>query len=111
MLTSRRRSERKRASGRAADHFDRGAVIAWDPSQYIKFAVHALRPAIELLTRIDVSDPAHVVDLGAGAGNVTRMLKDRWPHAHGVGVDDSAEMLAKAAAVARDVTWQQADLA
>ena len=85
--------------------------MAWDPAQYLKFAGHRLRPAIDLLNRIDVSDPAHVVDLGAGAGNVTRMLRDRWPHAHVVGVDDSAEMLGKAAAVAPDVTWQQADLA
>src|SRR5689334_7846138 len=85
--------------------------MAWDPGQYLKFAGHRLRPPIDLLNRIDATDPAHVVDLGAGAGNVTRMLKDRWPHADVVGVDDSAEMLAKAKAAAPDVTWQQADLA
>ncbi len=85
--------------------------MGWDPGQYLKFAGHRLRPAIDLLNRIDASDPAHVVDLGAGAGNVTRMLQDRWPHADVVGVDDSAEMLAKAKAAAPDVTWQQADLA
>jgi trans-aconitate 2-methyltransferase len=85
--------------------------MAWDPGQYLKFAGHRLRPAIDLLNRIDVTDPSDVVDLGAGVGNVTRVLKDRWPKAHVVGVDDSAEMLATAAAVVPDVTWQQADLA
>ena len=85
--------------------------MAWDPGQYLKFAGHRLRPAIDLLNRIDATDPSDVVDLGAGVGNVTRVLKDRWPKARVVGVDDSAEMLATAAAVVPDVTWEQADLA
>src|SRR5262250_3528377 len=74
------------------------ASMAWDPAQYLKFAGHRLRPALDLLNRIDRTAPAHVYDLGAGAGNVTRLLRARWPEAHITGVDDSAEMLAKAAA-------------
>jgi trans-aconitate 2-methyltransferase len=85
--------------------------VPWDPAQYLKFAGHRLRPAIDLLSRIDAEDPAEVYDLGAGAGNVTRLLKDRWPDAHVTGVDDSQEMLAKAAAAAPEITWQRADLA
>ena len=45
--------------------------MAWDPAQYLKFADQRLRPAIDLLNRIDVDDPADIVDLGAGVGNVT----------------------------------------
>ena len=84
--------------------------MPWDPAQYLKFAGHRLRPALDLLNRIDLSAPRFVYDLGAGAGNVTRLLRARWPDAHITGVDDSAEMLAKAAAESPDITWQQADL-
>ena len=87
------------------------AGVAWDPAQYLKFAGHRLRPAIDLLGRIDAEKPAEVVDLGAGAGNVTRLLKSRWPDAHVIGVDSSAEMLAKAAAAAPDIDWERGDLA
>jgi trans-aconitate 2-methyltransferase len=85
--------------------------VPWDPAQYLKFAGHRLRPALDLLNRIDLAAPAHVYDLGAGAGNVTRLLRARWPEARITGVDDSAEMLAKAAAESPDIAWQQADLA
>ena len=85
--------------------------MAWDPAQYLKFAGPRLRPALDLLQRIDVAAPACVYDLGAGAGNVTRLIKARWPEARVVGVDSSAEMLAKAAAENPTIEWQQADLA
>jgi trans-aconitate 2-methyltransferase len=63
------------------------------------------------LNRIDVADPAEVYDLGAGAGNVTRLLRERWPNARVTGVDESQEMLAKAAAGSPEIVWQRADLA
>lgn len=85
--------------------------MAWDPAQYLKFADHRLRPAIDLLNRVALDEPGEVYDLGAGAGNVTRLIQERWPAAHVTGVDDSATMLAKAAATAPTITWQQADLA
>jgi len=85
--------------------------MAWDPNQYLKFAGPRLRPALDLLQRIDREAPATVYDLGAGAGNVTRLLAQRWPEATIVGVDSSAEMLAKAAADNPAIEWQQADLA
>lgn len=85
--------------------------MAWDPAQYLKFADHRLRPAIDLLNRIDVAGPADVYDLGAGTGNVTRLLKRRWPNARVTGVDESPQMLAKAAAGAPEIAWLRADLA
>jgi len=85
--------------------------VAWDPAQYLKFADHRLRPAVDLLNRIDAEHPAEIYDLGAGAGNVTRLLKARWPGARVTGVDGSREMLAKAAASAPEITWEHADLA
>lgn len=85
--------------------------IAWDPRQYLRFAGHRLRPAVDLLSRIDLSDPKRVVDLGCGAGNVTALLRDRWPAAAVTGVDDSAEMLARAREAAPEVDWVEADIA
>lgn len=85
--------------------------MAWDPAQYLKFAGPRLRPALDLLQRIDVAAPQRVYDLGAGAGNVTRLIAARWPEARVVGVDSSAEMLARAAAENPAIEWQQADLA
>ena len=89
--------------------------MAWDPAQYLKFAGPRLRPALDLLQRIAVEAPKVVYDLGAGAGNVTRLIAARWPAAQIIGVDSSAEMLARAAAenpgLAPGIEWQQADLA
>jgi trans-aconitate 2-methyltransferase len=84
--------------------------MAWDPAQYLKFAGPRLRPALDLLQRIDFEAPQIVYDLGAGAGNVTRLIAARWPEARVTGVDSSGEMLAKAAAENPQIQWQQADL-
>jgi len=62
------------------------------------------------LQRIDCDEPRLVYDLGAGAGNVTRLIAERWPQASIVGIDSSAEMLAKAAAELPRLAWQRADL-
>ena len=56
--------------------------MSWNPEQYLKFADHRLRPALDLLVRIPAQDPDSVVDLGCGPGNVTEWLKKRWPAAH-----------------------------
>jgi trans-aconitate 2-methyltransferase len=85
--------------------------MPWDPLQYLKFAGPRLRPAIDLLARIDLEAPDTVYDVGAGAGNVTRLIAARWPQARLTGVDGSAEMLAKAAAENPQIAWQQADFA
>jgi trans-aconitate 2-methyltransferase len=85
--------------------------VPWDPTQYLKFGDYRLRPALDLLARIETDDPAVVYDLGAGTGNVTRLLQERWPGAHVTGVDDSAEMLANARAAEPKISWQLADLA
>ena len=72
--------------------------MVWDPAEYLKYSNERLRPALDLLARIDVSLPGTVADLGCGAGNVTALLAQRWPAARVIGVDNSREMLAKARA-------------
>jgi trans-aconitate 2-methyltransferase len=85
--------------------------MVWDPALYLRFADQRLRPALDLLARIDLDAPQSVVDLGCGAGNVTVHLKRRWPGAHITGVDNSATMLAKARDTDPAVSWQHGELA
>ncbi len=85
--------------------------MSWNPSQYLKFADQRRRPAIDLLARVAAEAPKLVYDLGCGAGNVTRLLAERWPGARVVGVDSSAAMLEKARMEAPGIAWVQADLA
>jgi trans-aconitate 2-methyltransferase len=85
--------------------------MTWDPQQYARFAGHRLRPALDLITRISIEHPQTVVDLGCGTGNVTRMLRSRWPEASITGVDGSPQMLAEARKVVTDIVWEQSDVA
>ena len=81
--------------------------MAWDPGLYLRFQDLRLRPALELLGRVDLAAPATVVDLGCGTGTSTRLLRERWPSARITGVDSSAEMLAAAAEGGGDFAWTQ----
>jgi len=85
--------------------------VEWNPQQYLRFADQRRRPAIDLLARVGLAAPQRVSDLGCGAGNVTRLLAERWPSAQITGVDSSAEMLDKARKEAPKIEWRQADLA
>ncbi len=89
----------------------------WDANLYLKFADHRVRPALDLMGRLDPANaarPGHVVyDLGCGAGNISRILAERFPTAEIVGIDSSDEMLAKARSQTVDarVTFMKGDLA
>lgn len=85
-------------------------MTTWDPGQYLKFADHRLRPALDLLARIPVNEPRTIWDLGCGPGNVTLFLKEHWPQAHVTGLDSSAAMLEKARAIA-GIDWIKGDIA
>ncbi|GAA0582476.1 methyltransferase domain-containing protein [Caenispirillum bisanense] len=85
----------------------------WNPALYLAHAGPRLRPALDLLNRIDAAAPADVCDLGCGTGTATRLLAARWPQARIVGIDSSPAMLAQAAAESPPgdrLTWRQADL-
>jgi trans-aconitate 2-methyltransferase len=84
--------------------------MVWNPQQYLKFSGHRLRPAVDLLMRIPDFEVSTVADLGAGAGNVTKLIKERWPAATVVGVEGSAEMVAAGRKAAPEVEWLQQDL-
>lgn len=85
--------------------------MGWNPEQYLKFAAPRLRPALDLLARVDLAAPARVVDLGCGAGNVTQLLQQRWPGAQLTGVDDSPQMLEAARQRLPGARWLQQGIA
>jgi trans-aconitate 2-methyltransferase len=86
-------------------------VSTWDPALYLRHADERGRPFLDLLARVDVT-PYSIVDLGCGPGQLTPVLKERWPHAAILGVDSSAEMIETASR--RDdgpsVSYLQADV-
>jgi trans-aconitate 2-methyltransferase len=79
--------------------------MTWNPKQYDKFSQPRLRPALDLIAGIPAIDPDIVFDLGCGTGTITRLLAERWPRAMVTGIDDSAAMLAKAAAESGNIRW------
>ena len=85
------------------------SAAAWDPAQYLRFADERLRPALDLLARVPLEAPARLVDLGCGAGNVTAILRQRFPAAQITGVDGSAAMLEKARTATPGCRFEQAD--
>ena len=88
--------------------------MTWSPQRYLEFADLRLRPAVDLLARVPARAPSMVADLGCGAGNVTRLLAERWPEADIVGVDSSPTMLARARVALADaprVRFEERDLA
>lgn len=82
----------------------------WDPSQYLRFGGERLRPAFDLLSRVQLTAPSVVYDLGCGAGTSTVILKERWPEAEVIGIDSSASMLDRARALDVEITWREGDL-
>ena len=89
----------------------------WDANLYLKFADHRVRPALDLMGRLDPANgarPGHAIyDLGCGAGNITRILAERFLESRVVGIDSSEEMLAKARGQTADsrITFAKGDLA
>lgn len=82
----------------------------WDPDHYLKYADQRMRPALDLLARVQLSGAARITDLGCGPGNVTPYLSRRFPGADLQGVDSSAEMLSAAHATHGDLArWVPGD--
>jgi trans-aconitate 2-methyltransferase len=84
--------------------------FSWDPERYLTFADERGRPFLDLLTRVEASEPREVVDLGCGPGNLTALLAQRWPSARVHGVDSSPSMIERARAEQAAIDFSVADL-
>lgn len=85
--------------------------MQWSPAQYSKFEKERNRPIHDLLAQIPNELPAMAADIGCGPGNSTELLKERFPQAHVVGVDNSPEMIEAARTRLPDVKFDLADIA
>ena len=61
--------------------------MSWSAAQYVKFEEERTRPVRELVARIPLANVASAADIGCGPGNSTEVLRERFPHAHIVGVE------------------------
>jgi trans-aconitate 2-methyltransferase len=86
-----------------------GWPMRWNPDIYRTYSDERSRPYFDLTAQIGATDPATVIDLGCGSGELTATLAERWPQAHIVGLDSSAEMLANSPDT--EVTFMQGDIA
>lgn len=85
--------------------------MTWNPEQYHRFQVARSAPARDLQAMIPDRDFGHIVDLGCGTGEQTLELARRFPAASVLGLDSSAEMLAKAQAQqAPNLSFVQGDI-
>jgi trans-aconitate 2-methyltransferase len=82
----------------------------WDALLYLKFEDERTRPARDLLAQVPLPEATHIYDLGCGPGNSTELIAARFPRAEIVGIDSSAEMLAKARHSLPSLSFQEADL-
>lgn len=93
------------------------ASTVWDANLYLKFADARMRPALDLMGRLDPANGGRsghaIYDLGCGAGNISRVLAERFPESRVIGIDSSEEMLAKARTQTpnKRVTFAKGDLA
>jgi trans-aconitate 2-methyltransferase len=77
-------------------------VIHWDPDTYLAAADERARPFVDLISRVGATNPRAVVDLGCGPGNLTMLLRERWPNARVHALDSSPDMVAAARTVGID---------
>lgn len=75
--------------------------MPWNPTQYHKFQSERSAPFDDLLALVEIRPRLKAVDLGCGTGELTRRLADALPESEVLGLDNSAQMLAGAEAVAR----------
>lgn len=85
--------------------------VQWDPDTYARFEAERDRAALDLLVRLpDDLDPRVIWDLGCGDGHHASLLKRRYPRAEVHGLEQSADMLAGAAARDGTVHWHHGDI-
>jgi trans-aconitate 2-methyltransferase len=82
----------------------------WDPDRYLTYADERGRPFVELVARVAADAPETVVDLGCGPGNLTTLLRERWPAAAIRGLDSSPEMIEKARVLEPSIDFEVTDL-
>jgi trans-aconitate 2-methyltransferase len=71
-------------------------VTDWDAATYDRLADPQEEWGREVLSRLDLRGDETVLDAGCGSARVTRLLLDRLPDGHVIGVDAAPSMIDKA---------------
>jgi trans-aconitate 2-methyltransferase len=82
----------------------------WNTSLYLRFERERTQPSRDLLARITIDQPEEIVDLGCGPGNSTAILRERWPSAKIIGLDNSPAMLKQAKKTDQKTEWRCQDI-
>ncbi|MBE8725908.1 methyltransferase domain-containing protein [Flavobacterium hungaricum] len=69
--------------------------MTWDPTKYNQFKEDRFKPFADLTSHIIDKPNLKVIDLGCGTGELTQKLAQKLTNPIVVGIDNSAEMLAK----------------
>src|SRR5690242_13857727 len=75
--------------------------MPWNPERYHQFQQERSAPFDDLLQLVKRREGLRIIDLGCGTGELTRRLADALPSSDVLGLDSSAEMLARATPYAR----------
>ncbi|WP_433835908.1 methyltransferase domain-containing protein [Flavobacterium anhuiense] len=70
--------------------------MTWDPKKYNEFKEERSKPFNDLASHIVNKPNLKVIDLGCGTGELTQKLHQKLTNPYVLGIDNSAEMLAKA---------------
>jgi len=85
-------------------------MSTWNPASYLKFERERTLPCRDLVSRIELTTPSRIADLGCGPGDSTAVIASRWPEAKIVGVDNSREMLETARKSGIPAEWLLSDI-
>ncbi len=80
--------------------------MTWDPKKYNEFKEERSKPFEDLVSHIVDYPNQKVIDLGCGTGELTKKLSDKLTNSTVLGIDNSAEMLAKAP-TAENLTFKE----
>ncbi|MBN2440253.1 MAG: methyltransferase domain-containing protein [Spirochaetales bacterium] len=86
-------------------------MMDWNPEHYLQFRSERTQPSIDLISRIEFDNPSLILDIGCGPGNSTRVLAERWPQSHVIGLDNSETMIEKAKNDYPEMEWILAEAA
>lgn len=87
-------------------------MVVWDSEQYLRFKTERTQPSRDLAAQLPPDDGtvARVLDIGCGPGNSTAVLRERYPHATILGIDNSPNMIAAACAAHPDIDFALCDV-
>lgn len=77
----------------------------WKPDLYLTFEKERTQPSIDLVMKIENEKPKRIIDIGCGPGNSTYVLKNKWPNAEIIGLDNSEAMIKQASNKYKDIQW------